>query len=122
MHLQQFHNIPITVVSGHRLLLLIAFVEYANRSVIEGGEIPLQTDILEKRKTGRDPSLRLRWKVLNKDSFKCCSCGSSPAITPGIELHVDHMKPWSRGGETVLENLQTLCSKCNIGKSNENQG
>ncbi|MDR2876514.1 MAG: HNH endonuclease [Chromatiales bacterium] len=28
------------------------------------------------------------------------------------------MKPWSKGGETVIENLRTLCSLCNIGKSN----
>ena len=35
-----------------------------------------------------------------------------------VELHVDHIKPWSKGGETVLENLQTLCATCNLGKSN----
>ncbi|MDP9174261.1 MAG: HNH endonuclease [Planctomycetota bacterium] len=23
---------------------------------------------------------------------------------------------WSRGGETVFENLQTLCEQCNLGK------
>jgi 5-methylcytosine-specific restriction endonuclease McrA len=34
-----------------------------------------------------------------------------------IVLHVDHIKAWANGGETVLENLQTLCSKCNLGKS-----
>ena len=26
-------------------------------------------------------------------------------------------KSWAKGGETALENLQTLCSVCNIGKS-----
>ena len=41
----------------------------------------------------------------------------SPAKDPGVELHVDHIFPWSKGGETVLENLQTLCSRCNGGKS-----
>jgi len=40
------------------------------------------------------------------------------AKDPGVELHVDHIFPWSKGGETVFENLQTLCSKCNGGKSN----
>jgi len=32
---------------------------------------------------------------------------------------VDHITAWSNGGETILENLQTLCSDCNLGKSNE---
>jgi len=35
----------------------------------------------------------------------------------GVCLHVDHVKPWGKGGETVLENLQILCDVCNIGKS-----
>jgi len=79
----------------------------------------MQSAFSDKRKTSRDPSLRLRWKVLQRDNFKCCACGASPAITLGIELHVDHIKAWSNSGETVLDNLQTLCSKCNLGKSNE---
>jgi 5-methylcytosine-specific restriction endonuclease McrA len=33
-------------------------------------------------------------------------------------LHVDHIKPWSHGGETIEDNLQTLCATCNLGKSN----
>jgi hypothetical protein len=98
---------------------LHAFVEYANRSELEGVTVTSQAAIPEKRKTGRDPSIRLRWNVLQRDNFKCRACGSSPAIVPGIELHVDHIKPWSKGGDTVFENLQTLCSKCNTGKSNE---
>ena len=44
--------------------------------------------------------------------------GVSPAKDKNVELHVDHIKPWSKGGETILENLQTLCQKCNLGKSN----
>ncbi|WP_367275291.1 HNH endonuclease [Microcoleus sp. CAWBG58] len=32
---------------------------------------------------------------------------------------MDRKIAWSKGGETVLENLQTLCSLCNLGKSNE---
>ena len=71
-----------------------------------------------RRAMGRDPSLRLRWHVLQRDRFTCCACGASPAITLGVELHVDHIVPWSKGGETVIENLQTLCSACNVGKSN----
>ncbi|MBY0462653.1 MAG: HNH endonuclease [Alphaproteobacteria bacterium] len=32
---------------------------------------------------------------------------------------MDHITPWSKGGETLIENFQTLCSVCNIGKSDE---
>ena len=72
---------------------------------------------VSKRKTSRNVSEGLRYKVLKRDHFKCCACGASPAKDPSVELHVDHIIPWSKGGETELENLQTLCSKCNLGKS-----
>jgi hypothetical protein len=97
---------------------LRAFVDYANDTSVELAEHSVKIGIDNKHKTGRNPSLRLRWRVLQRDNFKCCGCGASPAITLGVELHVDHIDPWSKGGETVLENLQTLCSKCNLGKSN----
>ena len=69
-------------------------------------------------KTKREVSLQLRYKVLKRDNFKCCFCGASPAKNPAVELHIDHIIPWSKGGETLEENLQTLCSECNLGKSN----
>jgi hypothetical protein len=94
---------------------LMAFVDYANSTEINPPV--LTTD--HRPITGRGPSLRLRWKVLQRDRFTCCGCGKSPAVTVGVELHVDHIIPWSKGGQTVLENLQTLCSLCNRGKSNE---
>ena len=59
---------------------------------------------------------KLRYTVLKRDNFKCTACGASPAKDPSIELHVDHIIPWSKGGETIIENLQTLCSRCNLGK------
>ena len=68
---------------------------------------------------GRDPSLRLRYQVLKRDNFSCCQCGASPAKDPSVSLHIDHIIPWSKGGRTTLDNLQTLCSKCNLGKSNQ---
>lgn len=65
----------------------------------------------------RKISDKLRYQVLKRDHFRCCACGASPAKDTSIELHIDHIVPWSKGGETTLENLQTLCSKCNLGKS-----
>ena len=60
---------------------------------------------------------KLRYQVLKRDNFKCCACGASPAKDPSVELHIDHIIPWSKGGKTTIENLQTLCSRCNLGKS-----
>ena len=57
----------------------------------------------------------LRYRVHKRDGFKCVSCGRSPA-TARIWFHIDHIRPFSRGGMTVLENLQTLCNECNWGK------
>ena len=70
-----------------------------------------------KHRTPREINLRLRFKVLQRDNFKCCVCGASPARDSAVILHVDHIRPWSKGGETTIDNLQTLCSKCNLGKS-----
>lgn len=95
---------------------LEAFVEWANAAE---APIALQATTEDrKRRTSRDPSMRLRFKVLLRDRFTCCGCGKSPAIVPSTVLHIDHIVAWSKGGETVLENLRTLCSDCNIGKSN----
>lgn len=68
------------------------------------------------RRTPRDPGWKLRYRVLSRDNFSCRACGHSPANTVGVKLHVDHMIAWSNGGETVYENLQTLCEQCNLGK------
>lgn len=100
---------------------LEAFVNYANGGGVESLTVQASEETV-RRRTGRDPSLRLRWRVLQRDRFTCCACGKSPALSAGVELHVDHIDPWSKGGETELVNLQTLCSKCNIGKSNVHTG
>lgn len=96
---------------------LEAFIKYANANITEPMKVEPFTNAA-RRKTGRDPSLRLRWHVLQRDRFTCRTCGASPALTPNVQLHVDHIVSWSKGGDTVLENLQTLCSVCNLGKSN----
>jgi hypothetical protein len=78
-------------------------------------EVEVKTSMGTKR-TKRDPSLALRFFVLKRDRFCCVSCGRSPATAPGLVLEIDHRLAWSKGGETIEENLQTLCFDCNRGK------
>ena len=96
---------------------LEASVAYANTGVYLPTETLSDVDTTS-HKTHRDINLRLRFVVMKRDNFKCCMCGRSPSSTPDLELHIDHIIPWSKGGETVIENLQTLCKDCNLGKSN----
>ena len=78
-------------------------------------EIKGTSTVVEDR---RAPSLALRYKVLSRDRFTCVKCGASPATVPQCRLHIDHITPYSVGGKTILENLQTLCESCNLGKGN----
>lgn len=98
----------------------IALKEFIDYIIIDDVQMitPIKDENNNKHKTGRDINLRMRFLVMKRDNFKCCMCGRSPAATIGLELHIDHIVPWSKGGETVIDNLQTLCSDCNLGKSN----
>lgn len=91
------------------------FVEWANSE----GFVLSESTPKERsagHRTSRDINLRLRFKVMQRDNFKCCICGNAPANYPSTCLHVDHIVPWAKGGETEIENLQTLCQNCNLGK------
>ena len=102
----------------------LQFIEYKS-----GENVNFEKDVIEKKvvsktdvikntiaKTRTIP-LSLRIKVMNRDNFKCVFCGKSPATEIGTRLHIDHIIAFSMGGTNTLENLQTLCEKCNIGKS-----
>lgn len=51
-------------------------------------------------------------KILKRDGYKCVICGRG--LKDGIELHVDHIKPRYLGGESTIENGQTLCAQHNL--------
>lgn len=61
---------------------------------------------------------QLRYQVLAASDRRCACCGSSPLT--GAVLHVDHIRPRSTHPELALDanNLQVLCSDCNLGKMN----
>jgi 5-methylcytosine-specific restriction endonuclease McrA len=59
---------------------------------------------------------RLRWKILERDNFRCTICGADGAADRNVRLDVDHTIPVNRGGKTEVSNLRTLCNRCNNGK------
>lgn len=46
----------------------------------------------------------------------CPICGKGFEIS---EMEGDHIKPWSKGGETIPENCQMLCKNCNAKKTDK---
>jgi diadenosine tetraphosphate (Ap4A) HIT family hydrolase len=58
----------------------------------------------------------LYYRVLKEAAGRCALCGATKNERP---LHVDHIKPRSKGGKTEYPNLQVLCSKCNLTKGNK---
>jgi hypothetical protein len=76
---------------------------------------PLATVPATDRRPARFPSPTLRFDVLERDGFACWYCGQT--ARNGVQLEVDHIEPWSKGGLTESDNLRTACRDCNLGKS-----
>lgn len=73
----------------------------------------------EKSKKRTPISAKTRMRVLDRDNYTCQHCGKT--IGDGVKLHIDHIKPLSKGGSNSENNLQVLCSECNLAKNdNEN--
>ena len=112
--LSKFSVSPYAQRYGSWYNALKAFIATMNGDIIE----TKQTNN-EKNATNNPRSInyRIRFKVMQRDDFKCQICGASPAMQAGVLLHVDHIVPVSKGGQATMDNLQTLCQKCNLGKS-----
>lgn len=110
---------------------LESFIEYINGEIVyEDKEIPMVAENDERKNdvtiktnnknkfshvTKREPNNRLKVQVLMRDGNRCRLCGVE--CNDGLHnIHFDHIIPWSKGGETTLENLQVLCSDCNLAK------
>lgn len=66
----------------------------------------------ERKPIAAEDLLRLLWNL----PHICTRCGRKP---PEVKLHIDHIFPASRGGTSKFDNLQFLCAKCNLSKSNK---
>jgi 5-methylcytosine-specific restriction endonuclease McrA len=101
--------------SRHRHVLERAFHIVASATVALDSVAGDARKAASTKAASRNVPARMRWIILSRDGHRCVSCG---ATAKESALHIDHIIPWSKGGLTVMENLQTLCARCNIGKSN----
>jgi hypothetical protein len=74
------------------------------------------------RQRGRNPDAvreplppAMRRLVIRRDGLVCHLCGGA---VERCDVHIDHVIPWSLGGETVAANLKVSHSVCNIRKGN----
>lgn len=56
-------------------------------------------------------TLSMREKVFARDNYRCRYCKTKGSANNRLE--VDHIYPISKGGKSTLNNLQTLCHRCN---------
>jgi len=109
--------------------ILVAFAQRINYNILDNSE-SLENQLIRLYLTGNHPELKrtandqfylsrtwflLRKQVLGTYDNKCMCCGNTE------KLHIDHIKPRSvyPALELEFDNLQILCQKCNIRKSNK---
>jgi 5-methylcytosine-specific restriction endonuclease McrA len=78
--------------------------------VLKGDKTKKKKKLLSKRTFSETD----RETAYERQNGKCVICDKEFAIE---NMHADHIKPWSEGGKTTLDNLQMLCRDCNLRKS-----
>ena len=101
MHYEESASYPIDMVPGRYAELQVK-IAYQN------------SEEARKKRARSQMTDKLRYEILKRDGFRCKLCGRT--ADDGVKLHVDHIIPVSKGGETVPDNLRTLCEDCNWGK------
>jgi len=56
---------------------------------------------------------RMRFAIYSRDGNRCRRCGIRN------NLEIDHIIPIAKGGKSTIDNLQTLCHRCNVKKGTE---
>ena len=77
---------------------------------------PICTTELIEREIRPPIPPKLRHKIFVRDGYRCRECGKNNKET---SLEIDHIFPLSKGGQTVEDNLQVLCTECNRAKKDD---
>ena len=60
------------------------------------------------RKSQRNIDTKVSWQVFRRDNFTCVYCGADD-----VPMTVDHIVLWEHMGDSVPDNLNCSCKKCN---------
>lgn len=119
--LSNYSVAPYRVRYGSWQKALDTFESLVKNGKIDSVKLKKISKPIHKHTTSRHISQRMRLKVLVRDKFTCKVCRVSLITNPRLtdeDFEVDHIKPYSKGGETIMSNLQTLCKKHNRTKGN----
>ena len=108
---------------GNRTDLDPTKLEKEVQRLIADDDVTHNAGIYEYLLTGDERKLSIRrferrdaLAAYERQDHKCAICGKPFDFD---QMHADHIKPWSKGGLTVPENCQMLCTTCNLKKSNK---
>ena len=62
------------------------------------------------------PKYKLQYDIIKRDCYHCMMCGQT---NKPQEFHIDHILPKSKFPSSHPWNLQLLCKKCNLEKSDD---
>jgi hypothetical protein len=71
-----------------------------------------QVDVGFEGEEGRRIPQEVKTAVWQRDGGRCVQCGAEDY------LEFDHIIPYSRGGANTVDNVQLLCRRCNLRKTN----
>lgn len=60
------------------------------------------------------PRPKQKARILERDGHRCRVCHKQRANDEDISLELHHIRPFSKGGPTIDENLITVCHECNM--------
>lgn len=105
---------------GKRTDLDPAELDAEVRRLMGDKDVTKKSGIFEYLLTGNETLLSIRafedddvLAAYERQEHKCKICGK---VFPLEKMHADHKIPWSKGGHTTSDNLQMLCTTCNLKK------
>lgn len=119
---QIYEKISNNVWADKGMFLLVdaeyLYQEFESRKVFKFHLVPSNLNNHEQEDEDFEFSRRIptdvKREVWERDGGKCRNCGSDK------NLHFDHIIPFSKGGTSNdVANIQILCAKCNLSKSNK---